>query len=61
MVGTSRKSFIGKLLKLDVKDRLIPTVASDVIAMKNGADIIRVHDIKEAVWARDIAYKIINS
>ncbi len=61
MVGTSRKSFMGKVLKLDVKDRLIPTVACNAMAMKNGADIIRVHDVKEAIWARDMVYEISNS
>ena len=61
MVGLSRKSFMGKVLKLDVEDRIIPTIACNAIAIKNGADIIRVHDVKEAIWARDMVYEINNS
>ncbi len=61
MVGLSRKSFMGKILKLDIKDRLIPTVACDTIAITNGADIIRVHDVKEALWTRDIVWEILKS
>ncbi len=61
MVGLSRKSFMGKILNLDVKDRLVPTIASNTLAIKNGADIIRVHDIKEAIWTRDMVYEIENS
>ncbi len=45
LVGTSRKSFLGKLLNKDVKDRLYGTLASSAIAIVNGADIIRVHDV----------------
>lgn len=61
LIGLSRKSFIGKILNLDVKDRLIPTTACNAIAINCGASIIRVHDIEEAVWTRRIAYEIINS
>lgn len=49
LIGLSRKSFIGKILKLEVDKRLIPTVAANAAAIYNGADIIRVHDVKEAV------------
>ncbi|MDX1618245.1 MAG: dihydropteroate synthase [Balneolaceae bacterium] len=49
MVGASRKSMIGRLLgDRNVDDRLIGTVAIHYHAMMNGADIIRVHDVKEA-------------
>ncbi|MFH1868223.1 MAG: dihydropteroate synthase [Candidatus Omnitrophota bacterium] len=51
LIGLSRKSFIGKALGFDVKNRLIPTVAANAIAIFNGANIIRVHDVKEAVAA----------
>ncbi len=61
MVGLSRKSFMGKVLGLSVQDRLTPTIACNALAIKNGADIIRVHDVKEAVWTRDIVSEIINS
>ena len=47
MVGVSRKSFLGKILNADVKERLIGTAAACAIAIMNGASIIRVHDTKE--------------
>ena len=48
LVGLSRKSFISKLLKVDLENRLVATVAANALAIHNGADIIRVHDVKEA-------------
>jgi dihydropteroate synthase len=45
MVGTSRKSFIGKLLDLPVDDRLEGTISTNVAAVLRGADIVRVHDV----------------
>ena len=58
MIGTSRKSFIDKVLELsednsiDENDsRLIGTLVTLVIALSNGANIVRVHDVKEAVQA----------
>jgi dihydropteroate synthase len=45
LVGTSRKSFIGKLLDLPVTDRLEGTAATVVAAVLRGADIVRVHDV----------------
>lgn len=47
LVGPSRKSFIGKLTSADTDKRIFGTVASVAIAIKNGADIVRVHDVKE--------------
>lgn len=49
LIGTSRKSFIGNTLGLDVDDRLEGTLATITISIINGADIVRVHDVKEAV------------
>ncbi len=46
LVGPSRKSFIGKILKNNPEDRLCGTIASCVSAVENGANIIRAHDIK---------------
>lgn len=51
-IGTSRKSFIGKVLDLkSPAQRLAGTIATSVMAIVNGAKIIRVHDVKEAVAA----------
>jgi dihydropteroate synthase len=49
LIGTSRKSFIGSTLGLDVNERLEGTLATITMSIINGADIIRVHDVKEAV------------
>jgi dihydropteroate synthase len=50
VIGTSRKSFIGKLLNGAPADqRLYGTIASTVVATMNGANIVRVHDVKAAV------------
>jgi dihydropteroate synthase len=56
MIGTSRKSFIGKLLDGASADRrLYGTIASIVAAVLNGAHIVRVHDVKAAVEAVKVA------
>lgn len=45
-IGTSRKSFIGKILKKDgPKGRLYGTLATSAAAIMNGANIVRVHDV----------------
>ena len=46
LVGTSRKSFIGRILDLPVDDRLEGTAAAVAAAILRGADIVRVHDVK---------------
>jgi dihydropteroate synthase len=46
LVGTSRKSFIGRILDLPVDDRLEGTAASVAVAILRGADIVRVHDVR---------------
>jgi dihydropteroate synthase len=52
LVGTSRKSFIGKLLgDAPAGERLIGSVATAAIAVWNGARIVRVHDVKQTVEA----------
>jgi dihydropteroate synthase len=50
LIGSSRKSFIGKVLgDVDVSERLYGTLATVVIAVWKGAKIVRVHDVKPAV------------
>jgi dihydropteroate synthase len=55
LVGTSRKSFIGKLLDLPVEDRLEGTMATVVAAVLGGADIVRVHDVAQMTRAVRVA------
>jgi len=45
LIGTSRKSFIGKLLDLPVTDRLEGTAATVAAAIMSGVDAVRVHDV----------------
>lgn len=52
--GTSRKSMIGNLLNRPPEERLAGSVTTAVIAIQNGASIIRVHDVKETMDALKI-------
>jgi dihydropteroate synthase len=45
VVGTSRKSFLGRLTGRDVADRLPGTIATNVLALERGATVFRVHDV----------------
>jgi len=55
LLGTSRKSFIGKILNADVTERLEGTLSSIVVGVLNGAHIIRCHDVLQAKRAIAIA------
>ncbi len=59
LVGPSRKSFIGRILNLPPQERLMGTLASLVIAIMNGANIVRVHDVQYAVQAAKITDAIV--
>ncbi|MCZ6670032.1 MAG: dihydropteroate synthase, partial [Acidobacteria bacterium] len=54
VVGTSRKSFIGRILERTVHDRLEGTLATEVVAVWNGAHILRTHDVAATVRAARI-------
>ena len=59
LVGTSRKSFIGKILdEPNAEKRLQGSLASAAIAIWNGAKIVRVHDVHETVQAMNIVEEI---
>ncbi len=58
MVGVSRKSMIGKLLGCTPGDALNGTVVLNTVALMKGVDILRVHDVKEAVEAIRIVEKL---
>lgn len=45
VIGTSRKSFLGRLTGRDVDQRLYATIATNVLAYERGARIFRVHDV----------------
>ena len=49
LVGTSRKSLIGRVLDLPVDERLEGTAATVALSIAGGADIVRVHDVKAMV------------
>ena len=56
LVGTSRKTFIGKLLGgVDEEERIWGTAASVAAAVLGGAQIVRVHDVKEMVQVVKVA------
>ena len=58
LVGPSRKSFIGKVLNLPPEESLEGTIAASTIAILNGANILRVHDVREMVRATKIADRL---
>ena len=55
LIGTSRKSFIGKLLDLPVTDRVEGTAATVTVAILRGADVVRVHDVREITRVARVA------
>lgn len=60
LLGASRKSVIGRTLDLPVEERLEGTLATSVIGALKGADIIRVHNVKENLRAVRMAEAIAN-
>lgn len=61
MIGVSRKSFLGKLAGVeDPKEREIETITADLISIMNGANIIRVHDVGNAVKSIKIMKKLVD-
>lgn len=57
LAGISRKSMIGRVVNTDPADRISGTLALNVIAILNGANIVRVHDIKEHYQAIKVLQK----
>jgi dihydropteroate synthase len=58
-IGTSRKSFIGKLTGREVEDRIGGSIASNVLALRAGAEMLRVHDVRDTAQAVRIAEAIL--
>jgi dihydropteroate synthase len=61
VVGTSRKSFIGKISGAEVDQRLGGTVASCALAFANGARMLRVHDVREVREGMLVAAAILSA
>jgi dihydropteroate synthase len=59
VISTSRKGFIGKIDGSQVGERLGGTIASSVLAVAEGADILRVHDVAETAQAMKVAAAIL--
>ena len=58
LVGVSRKSMVTKLLDVAAEDALGGTIALNTIALMKGANILRVHDVREAVHAVKIVTEL---
>jgi len=58
LVGLSRKSFIGEITGREIEDRLAGTLAANAAAIMAGADIIRLHDVKEHVDLAKVLFSI---
>ena len=58
LVGVSRKSMIHKLIDADPEGSLPGTIVANTMALLGGADILRVHDVKEAVQAVKLFTKL---
>jgi dihydropteroate synthase len=60
VVGVSRKSSLGKLIgSPEIKDRLAPCLALTALLRARGADVFRVHDVKENVYALQVTEAIL--
>lgn len=58
LIGVSRKSMLYKTLDISAQEALNATTSANTIALLNGANILRVHDVKEAVEAVKIVAQI---
>jgi dihydropteroate synthase len=60
VVGVSRKSFLGKLIgSSEIRDRLMPGLALTSLLRARGADVFRVHDVRENVYALRVTEAIL--
>lgn len=60
LAGYSRKSFIGEITGRDTEERLPGSLAAGIVALLKGADILRVHDVKETVDTVKMADAFLN-
>jgi len=61
LVGTSRKSFLGKILNAPAQERIFGTLASNILVVINGAKIVRVHDVRAVKQALVVLDKIMKA
>src|SRR5262249_58481284 len=59
LVGTSRKSHIGLVLGTPVEDRVEGTAATVALAIAGGADIVRVHDVRQMTRVAKMADAVV--
>jgi dihydropteroate synthase len=60
VIGVSRKSFLGKLINSPgMGDRVAPAVALNALLRERGADVFRVHDVKENMSALRVTEAIL--
>jgi len=60
LIGLSRKSMITNYLEITTESALSATSALHMVSLQNGANILRVHDVKEAVQVRSLYEKLAN-
>ena len=58
LVGLSRKSFIGTMLKISVEERICGSVALAILAAWQGAVIVRTHDVRATMQALILCNRI---
>ena len=61
VVGVSRKSFLGRLTGAPVQERLAASVAALVFCVLHGAQVVRVHDVKESRQAVEVAQALLEA
>jgi len=61
VIGTSRKSFLGRITGREEGDRLAGTIATNVMALERGAAVFRVHDVREVADALAVAAATVGS
>jgi dihydropteroate synthase len=62
VVGVSRKSSLGKMIgSAEMSDRLAPTIAFTALLRERGANILRVHDVKENVAALRVTERLLET
>jgi dihydropteroate synthase len=62
VVGVSRKSFLGKMIgSTEMSDRLAPTIAFTAMLRERGANVLRVHDVKENAAALRVTERLLET